>query len=267
MRVRLLSWALGMGVISGTAFAAGDGVLTFPGASGSQEQDTPTLPAPNPSPQFPQPTTPQPQFPQTPGPGTPQPAGGQTMNHIFVCQSADQSRITLRTDTSGNVHLKDPQSGESATGTYTYTGAELTLAVPAYSFRETTVQLQAAKGLLLAFETSTVYCWLLGHEMGEAVQGYVKCPTIGYIAGIGWQDNAFQFFQDHSVKWRSWDEYVAISDTTYTESYGTYLIEGNQISMAFGGRKDKNFLNGVIGTDGSLSINELEPDKGPCRPE
>ena len=186
------------------------------------------------------------------------------MNHLFVCQAADQTRITLRTDTAGKAYLNDPKTGENATGTYTYDGNKFTLSVPAYQFSETTVQLQAAKGLLLAFETSSIYCWLLGHEVGEAVQGYVKCPTIGYVQGIGWQENAFEFYQDRSVKWRTWDEYVAISDTTYTESFGTYLIEGNQISMAFGGRKDKNFLSGVIGQGGSLTINELEPEKGPC---
>ena len=110
-----------------------------------------------------------------------------------------------------------------------------------------------------------MYCWLLGHEVGEAVQGYVKCPTIGYIPNIGWQDNAFEFYQDHSVKWRQWDEYVAISDTTYSESFGTYLIEGNTISMAFGGREKNRYLSGVIGQDYSLTINELEPEKGPCQ--
>lgn len=247
--------------LTGSAFAAGDGVLTFPGASKSPKQDPQTLPQPNP---VPQPTTPTPQFPTTPTPQPQQTAGG--INHLFVCQAADQSRITLRTDTAGNAYFNDPNTGESATGTYTYNGNQLSLSVPSFNFSETTIQVQAAKGLLLAFETNTIYCWLLGHEVGEAVQGYVKCPTIGYIAGIGWQDNAFEFYQDRSVKWRTWDEYVAISDTTYTESYGTYLIEENQISMAFGGRKDKNFLNGTIGQGGSLTINELEPDKGPCVP-
>ncbi len=236
--------------VAGGAFAA-DGILTFPGSSTPKPpQETPTLPQPNPTPQL----------PQTPAP---QPAAGG-MNHLFVCQAEDQSRITLRTDTAGKAYLDDPQTGESATGTYTYNGAQFSLSVPAYQFSETTNRIEATKGLLLAFETSSVYCWLLGHEMGEAVQGYVKCPTIGYIAGIGWQENAFQFFQDRSVKWRRWDEYVAISDTTYIESFGTYLIEGDQLSMAFGGREKERYLSGVIGAGGSLTINELEPDKGPC---
>lgn len=239
---------------AGAAFA-GDGVLTFPGPSTPKTTpEPPTLPQPNPTPQV----------PQTPGPTTapPQRTGG--MNHLFVCQSADQSRITLRTDTAGKLHLNDPNSGESATGTYTYDGTQISLSVPALQFSETTNRIEATKGLLLAFETSAVYCWLLGHEMGEAVEGYVKCPSIGYVQGIGWQENAFQFFQDHSVKWRRWDEYTAIVDTVYSESFGTYLIEGKNVSMAFGGREKERFLSGVIRPDGSLSINELEPEKGPC---
>jgi len=249
-----LGFSMAMLAAGGVAFAA-DGILTFPGPSTPKPtQETPTLPQPNPTPQV----------PRAPGPQTPQPQQSGGMNHLFVCQGADQTRITLRTDKAGKVYLDDPQTGESATGTYTFTGTEITLSVPAYQFSETTNRIEATKGLLLAFETSSVYCWLLGHEMGEAVQGYVKCPSIGYVAGIGWQENAFQFFQDHSVKWRRWDEYVVISDTTYSESFGTYLIEGSQVSMAFGGREKERYLSGVIGAGGSLTVNELEPEKGPC---
>lgn len=247
--------------LGGGAFAA-DGVLTFPGPSSPKTTpEPPTLPQPNPTPEVPQ--SPGPQTPQSP---TPQQQAG-AMNHLFVCQSGDQSRITLRTDTSGKLYLNDPNSGENATGTYSYNGTQLTLSVPALQFNETTNRIEATKGLLLAFETSAVYCWLLGHEVGEAVQGYLKCPKIGYVQGIGWQENAFEFYQDHSVKWRRWDEYTAIVDTVYSESVGTYLIEGNQLSMAFGGRDKERYLTGVIGAGGSLKISELEPEKGPCVPQ
>lgn len=248
------AFAIPLAVVSGTVFAAGDGILTFPGPSGAPKQEPPTLPQPTP------------QIPQAPAPQTPRPSNNTGINHLFVCQAQDQSRITLRTDTAGKAFLNDPKTGENATGSYAWTGAQFTLSVPAYQFSETTSQIETAKGLLLAFETNTIYCWLLGHELGKAVQGYVKCPTIGYVAGIGWQENAFEFFPDRSVKWRRWDEYVAISDTTYTESYGTYLIEGNQISMAFGGRDKERYLSGVIGANSSVTIAELEPDKGPCVP-
>ncbi|MEM7058215.1 MAG: hypothetical protein AAF557_11540 [Pseudomonadota bacterium] len=186
------------------------------------------------------------------------------MNHLFLCQAPDQSRIMLRTDTAGKAYLNDPQTGESATGNYKYDGSQFSLSVPSYQFSETTNRTEATNGMLLAFETTSIYCWLLGHDVGEAVQGYVKCPKIGYVPNFGWQENAFEFYQDHSVKWRQWDENSMIADTTYSESFGTYLIEGNVISMAFGGRDTNRFLSGVIGQDYSVTINELEPDKGAC---
>lgn len=239
MRCAVRSLAFAALAVAAPMALASDGILTFPGAQAPE----------GPAPQGPQ-----------------QPSGGQ-MNAAFVCMAADQSRISLTLDTSGKAVFNDPSTGESAEGTYTYQAATVSLSVPALQFHETTRQIEAAKGLLLAFETSALYCWLLAHEVGEAVQGYVKCPKIGYVPNIGWQENAFEFHSDHSVKWRRWDEYTAIADTTYSESYGTYLIEGDQVSMAFGGRDKERYLTGRIGSGGTLMVAELEPERGACQPQ
>ena len=162
--------------------------------------------------------------------------------------------------------MRDPESGEQATGTYRYDGRSMTLQVPSYNVNQTSTQLDVQMNLLITFVLPNGYCYLVGHETGPAVAGYANCPTINYIPGVGYQKNAFEFYQDRSVKWRQWDELTAAVDTLYSEDYGVYLIDGQRFYMAFGGKEEDRYLSGTLNADGSFLVDQLEPEKGACSP-
>lgn len=140
------------------------------------------------------------------------------------------------------------------------------MSAPSIGLDEVSDQAYSDTGPLLAFQTPNVYCGLIGHDKSPGVEGYARCPKIGYVPGVGWQENAFEFYANRGVKWRQWDELVAAADTLYSENYGAYLIEGNQLWMVFPFRDEQQFLSGTINADQTFIVNELEPDKGACGP-
>ena len=193
-------------------------------------------------------------------------AEARGLNAIYVCQDAQGTRYALQLTPDGRLAAGDGQSPPQEQGTYSFFNQQIRLTLPTLSFDQVSTQLVQEKGLILAFETPSLFCGLMGHDRGPAIEGYAQCPTIKYVPSVGWQKNAFEFYSNHSVKWRQWDEYVAFSDTTYSESYGIYLIEGNVLSMVFPFREKEDVLTGTINQDYTFLINELEPQSGPCTP-
>lgn len=250
--------ALGLVVGAGTALAQRATPKLSPRPA-PQQQPAPTPAAPAPVPQQPAPL---PGQPQAPAPQPAPAAGG--MNAMFLCEAG--GRFVVNTNTTGNLNVRDPKTGETAEGTYAYDGKSFRLQVPSYNVNLTSTQLDIQKGLLITFVLPNGYCYLIAHEVGPAVEGYAKCPTIKYLPGVGWEENAFELYQDHSVKWRQWDELVGVGDTLYSETFGVYLIEGNRFYMAFGGAEEDRYLSGTLNADGSFLVDQLEPQKGPCKP-
>lgn len=188
-------------------------------------------------------------------------------SQLLLCDSADKTtyRLLLQTEGKAQVSLQGDSSGQTTDGTYEISGSTLNLSVPALGFQESSTEAYSAKGLLLKFVTPSLLCRAAAHEQGPVASTYYKCPSIRYIPKTRYQDNAFQFYADHSVKRRRWDELIgSFSDTLYKESWGVYFIEGDQFFMAFGGSDEDPYLTGRINADGSISINELEPEKGAC---
>lgn len=266
---------------NGTADAAGTDQLPpdlspTPGGVPQIPQAPPASP-PAPPAQTPPPPTPAPtpapgQVPsqtpgQTPGqpPAQPPTQSGNALNNNYVCLDPQRQYYDLRLAPDGSLTVG--RDGEQAPGTYTYANGQISLAIPSIGFGETSTLADVARGLLVTFVTPSIKCTLLSHDLGTAVAGYLKCPAIGHIPGVGYQENAFEFFADRSVRWRQWDENTMIADTTYSQHFGTYLIEGEQITMVFGLNEDKPFLSGRIVNTTQLLINELEPERGACKPQ
>lgn len=223
---------------------------------------------PQPLPQQPLPLPVPGQTPQNPAPQPGQvptaPHAQGAMNAMFLCEAG--GRFVVRTDVSGKLTVSDPQTQEQAQGTYAFDGQTFRFTIPAYNATQVSTSIDYQQGLLITFTLPNGYCYLIAHEVGPAVQGYGKCPKIGYIPGVGYQENAFELYQDRSVKWRQWDELTGIADTLYSEDFGVYLIEGDRFYMAFGAKEKERYLSGTIHPDGSFSVDQLEPDKGACKP-
>ena len=151
-------------------------------------------------------------------------------------------------------------------GHYKIENNKITLDIPKLSFNETSINEEWAKGILLTFKTSSLFCHSTAHTVGPAVQAQAICPTIRVIPGLSYEDNQFEFYPNHMVKWRQWKELVNVSDTLYSEHFGIYLIEGKSFSLFFGDKSEERSLSGNILNDGQqIKIHQLEPEKGPCQ--
>ncbi|MEM7745956.1 MAG: hypothetical protein AAF409_19840 [Pseudomonadota bacterium] len=193
-------------------------------------------------------------------------ARAEPLSAKFFCKDGQGGKYLAVLASDGTLQVSEGTDGAPVLGQYAYDNGMMRFGLPPIGFDETSTQLYADKGLVLAFQMPSVYCGLIGHEKGRAVAGYARCPKVGYVPSVGWQENAFEFYADRSVKWRQWDELVAAADTLYSEHYGVYLLEGNQFWMVFPFKDEKQILSGTIGQDASILINELEPDKGACNP-
>lgn len=185
----------------------------------------------------------------------------------FVCKDAEDGRYLAVLAPDGSLQMQAGTDGVPVSGQYSYQDGKMRFGLPTIGFDETSIQLYADKGLVIAFRMASIYCGLIAHNVGPAVQGTAMCPKIGYVPSVGWQENAFEFYADRSVKWRQWDEMTAIPDTLYSEHFGVYLIDGNQFWMVFPFKDEKQVLSGTLNQDTSFVINEMEPDKGACQPK
>lgn len=195
------------------------------------------------------------------------PAAAAPPNVQYFCKDGDDTGFIVDMAQGNRMTVSVVGEAGQYPGTYTYGQGSVSLAVPSVGFLERSVAVDVQLGFLVAFATPTLRCHLVAHNRGPAVAGYAKCPSIKFVAGLGYQVNAFEFTSDRGVMRRQVDEYTATSNTTITESHGVYYIQGNQVVMAFGGREDERYLSGQIHADQSFSINELEPQRGACQPQ
>ena len=157
-------------------------------------------------------------------------------------------------------------STQKATGKYLIKDQKISLDIPLLKFKETSNTEEWGKDLLLTFSTPQLFCHSTAHKKGPAVNAYAKCPTIRVIPSLSYEENAFEFFPNHMVKWRSWKEILKVPDTLYSEHFGIYLIEGKKFFLFFGDKKDDRLLTGTILNSGEqITIDQLEPQKGPCQ--
>jgi len=188
----------------------------------------------------------------------------ESVNQLYYCNDGAKGYdLLLNQDKSLRANPKE--SDQVFVGTYSLADDQVKLSFPSLGFEESSVNLEFDKELLLTFTTPSLFCHTVGHTIGPAVEGYVKCPTVYYIPSISYEDNAFEFSSSHMVKWRHWKELLGVSDTLYSESYGIYLIEDQKLHLFFGDKKESRYLSATIHDDSSFTIDQLEPDKGPCK--
>lgn len=187
----------------------------------------------------------------------------------YYCYDEDRNGYILWLKPGGRAEASaDDGYGQVIPGTYRRSGQNLSLSLPAIGFSETAIGIDAYNNLIVAFETPSVGCKLTGHDVGPKVAGYARCPNIGYFASSGgYETNHFEFFEDGLVVRKRWREYTITSSTRRAEMRGAYLIEGDQLFMAFADDEEHPLLTAQIHADQSFSVAELEPDKGPCVPD
>ena len=183
----------------------------------------------------------------------------------FFCTDGTYGyRLFLYKNMTLEAHSED--STQKAEGAYQINKNKISLQIPLLNFEETSITEEWGKSLLLTFTTPRLFCHATAHDQGPGVRAYAKCPTIRIIPSLSYEENAFEFYPNHMVKWRSWKEILKVPDTLYSEHFGIYLIEGKKFSLFFGDKKDERFLTGTILNNGQqLTIDQLEPQKGPCQ--
>lgn len=182
----------------------------------------------------------------------------------FVCD-VDGSDYDLFFLAEQRLLLRDP-SDQEVLGTYTVSNSSLTLSLPDIGFSETTSDGWVEFDHLVQFSGPGFQCNVvsLDHTASTDVT-IVKCPSIKYIPEVGWEDNEFHFGEGNDVYRRRWKELSGVNDTLYGRIYGIYVIVGSRMFMVFPGNHDAEvYLSGTINDDG-LYIDELEPEKGPCK--
>lgn len=182
---------------------------------------------------------------------------------LFYCTDGDSAyNLYLLPDGTLQARAEEPTLVWS--GTYSLNGTEVTVNVADVSFRETSLFSEVALGFLVAFRTPSLFCHAIGHARGEPLVGQFRCPAIRHIPDVSYQDNAFELYPNRMVKRRRWNELVAASDTLYREIYGIYYVEGNRLYMAFGDNDEDRFLSGTVLDGNGFTLDELEPERGPC---
>lgn len=205
-----------------------------------------------------------PAAPKRPSPAIPSGRPPGQLNALFLCENLQTERYALRLHPTGQLTAAAVQvPADQAPGQYTFSGQAIRVQVPSIGFDQTSRAVEIRLGMLLGFVTDSLRCGLISHDQGETLQGYATCPNINYLPGVGYQRNAFDFHPDRSVKWRQWDEFTATSNTTYSEYPGTYLLQGDRISMAFVLKDKEHYLTGTV-TGNDMLIEQLEPQRGAC---
>jgi hypothetical protein len=184
------------------------------------------------------------------------------MEQVFFCTDGDQG-YDLYLASDGRLEATPKGSEQPYLGTYANSVDRVTLSVPGV-FEEASIEVDYAKGLYLTMRFPSLSCHTVGHIVGPAYAAYARCPDIKYIPGVSYETNHFQFYENHMVKRRRWKELLGNADTLYRESYGIYLVEGDQVTLFFGDLDDERLLTGKIVDGAGLAIDQLEPGKGVC---
>ena len=194
-------------------------------------------------------------------------AGAQDLPLTYFCRDADDTGYFLRLNQGGVLEVQQQNTQPVHSGNFTLQPGHVSLSLPPLGFAEQSVRAVQRREFLIAFDTPSIRCLLFSQPKGPSVQGYVKCPKINYLPGISYEENAFEFYPERGVKRRKWTELLGAADTLYRETFGIYVIEGNQLWMAFGWDEEDTVLTGTVLSDQSFTVNELDPSKGPCAPQ
>ncbi len=184
------------------------------------------------------------------------------IEQLFYCNDGE-SRYVLQLSRDGRLQAENKSNGMKYRGSYTSAGNRVELSVPGV-FKEASTQVETGKGLYLTMRFPSLFCHVVGHDVGPAYEAYARCPDIRYIPSVSYEKNHFQFHKNHVVKRRRWRELMANHDSLYSEIYGTYLVEGDRVTMYFGDAKGDQLLTGRIINGVGIQIDQLEPAKGAC---
>lgn len=165
-------------------------------------------------------------------------------------------------------------------GSYTHTNGALRMAAdpnPVLLLDETTTRITPHLGLPADFETPLMRCGAVAHGYNDPVTTGFKsfgCPLINRGPQSA-EENAFEFddssspfgvtFRGGIFRQRDVDVFLAGSPTIW-RGYGIYRRVGNTFYADFGGQfPDHNLLKGSFANnDQQLSVEQLEPGRGPC---
>jgi len=193
------------------------------------------------------------------------PTSWPNLEQRFYCTDGSSGyRLFLFKNKS--LEAQNEDSSQKVKGTYQLENKKISLHIPFLHLKETSLQEEWGKGLLLTFQMSQFFCHSTAHDQGPSFSAYAKCPTIRYIPALSYENNSFEFHPNHMVKWRSWKEVLKIPDTFYSEYFGIYLIKGKKFFLFFGDKENDRYLTGTLLNQGqNILIDQLEPKKGPCQ--
>ncbi|HEX6706525.1 MAG TPA: hypothetical protein VF169_17330 [Albitalea sp.] len=165
-------------------------------------------------------------------------------------------------------------------GTYTHAGGAIHMQAlnnPVLPLDETTTRIVPHLGLVGEFQTPAMACGAVGHGYNDpAVESFKSydCPLIN-IGAASDEDNSFEF--THSANpfgvvvrggtFRQRDvNVVGTTNPNVWRGYGIFRRVGNTFYADYGSQfPDYNLLKGTFANgDQQVSVEQLEPGKGPC---
>ncbi|MBC7993612.1 MAG: hypothetical protein H7Z15_10260 [Rhizobacter sp.] len=208
----------------------------------------------------------------------------QPLDVLFQCARSN-SRLTYYFGLSPDLSFvaffeTDTYQQVSFTGTYTHGNGAIRLVSnpnPVLLLDETTTRITPHLGLAADFETPLMRCGAVAHGYNDpATTGFKSygCPLIN-LGPQSAEDNAFEFddstspfgvaFRGGIFRQRDVDVYLAGGPTIW-RGYGIYRRVGNTFYADFGSQfPDHKLLKGAFANaDQQVSVEQLEPERGPC---
>lgn len=185
----------------------------------------------------------------------------------FFCYNGDDKyNFYIKPDGSATASVR--KTNQQFQGQYKINDGKISFSFPQAGYSTESGPIEVALGLIINFDLPNLKCHAVQHTLGQREDGYVKCPTIRWIPSVSYQKNSFEFHGTGMVRWRQWDELTGANDTLYSEAYGIYLRDGDRLYMAFGapGKGHDKYLTAKVLQGNQVLIDQLEPEKGACKP-
>jgi len=208
----------------------------------------------------------------------------QPFDVTFICGRAN-SKLTyyfdFKPDQTFYVYFTtDTHQDVTFSGTYTYSNGAIHMVAlnnPVIALDETTTRIVPHMGLPGELYTADMACDAYGHGYNDPAVDTFKsygCPNIN-IAAVSYDENAFDFvhsaisyaFPVRGSIFRQRDIWISGDPNAHiTRGYGIYRRVGDTFYADFGNQfADYNLLKGSFAnSDMQMSVDQLEPARGPC---
>lgn len=194
-------------------------------------------------------------------------ATGSLAGMRFRCTAGGEYAGQLGFLAGGELAAQLPDDPNAYPGSWSVSGAAVTIDLPLLELTDTTHNVEVALDLPVGLYFNVLDCHAIALSMeGQPGADRYRCPAIKYIPEVSYEDNELYFDDFGTVRRRRWRELVAANDTLYSDGYGVYRRQGDVIYMVFAPFwEQERELHAVLESDG-LYIQELEPERGPCTP-